>query len=77
MVLSEVLVTVSVVGGLSYVTDGQVLTLGLAVLVVLCAPVDVEMGRLMDERSSFRVGTGAGGAPEGTTEVDLSELVGI
>ena len=77
MVLGEVLVTISVVDRLSYVTDGQVLTGGLAILVVLGPTVGVEVGRFMDKRSSLGICTSVGGAPEGTAEVDPSKSVGI
>jgi len=77
VVLCEVLVTVGVVDGLSYITDSQVLTVSLTVLVVLVATVDVEVRGFMDKSPGLGIGTGVGGAPEGTTEVDLSELVGI
>ena len=69
--------TVGVVDRLGYVTDSQVLTRSLTILVVLGATIDVEVGRFMYKRSGLGIGTGVGGAPEGAAEVDLSESVGI
>jgi len=77
VILGEVLVTVGVVDGLSYVTDSQVLTCGLAILVVLVTTVYIEVGRLVDKRSGLGIGTCVWSAPEGTAQVDPSEMVGI
>jgi len=76
-VLGEVLVIIGVHDGLSWVRPSQILGFGLTVNVVLGATVDGEVGGLVDERPSLGVGTGGWGLPEGRTEPDLSELVGI
>ena len=57
------LMTVDNVDGLSYITNSRVLTVGLTVLVVLGATVDVEMGRLVDESSGLESAP-ALGAPQ-------------
>ena len=76
-VLGEVLVVIGVHDGPSWVTISQIHGTRPTVDVVLGATVDGEVGRLMDERSRLGVTTSAPGVPEGTTEVDLSKLVGI
>ena len=68
---------VGVEDGRSWVLDGQVLAVRLAVSVVPGATVGVEVGSLVDERSALGIGTGGGGLPEGTAKVDGSELIGI
>jgi len=60
-----------------WVADGQRLTTSLTVGVVIGTTVDGEVGGLVDKRSSPGIGTSVVGVPEGTAEVDLSELVGI
>jgi len=70
-------VTVGIVDGPIRVTDGQALAGGLAVGVITGATIDGEVGGLVDKRSGLGVGTGVGGVPEGTAQVDLSELVGV
>lgn len=77
IVLSEVLVTIGVEDGPTWVTFRQALTICTTVCIVLGATVEGEVGRLMDKRSSLGIGTGVGGLPEGAAEVDLSEFFGI
>jgi hypothetical protein len=60
-----------------WILDGQPLATGLTIIVVLALAVDGEVGRLVDKRSGLGVGTGGGGSPEATAEVDHSELVKI
>ena len=69
--------TVGVHDGLRWVGTGQAPAAGLTVSVVFGATVEGEVGRLVDERSGPGVGADVGGSPEGTTEVDLSEIIGI
>ena len=68
---------VGVEDGQSRVIDGQVFAGSLAVSVVLGTAVNGEVGSLVDKRPSLGIGAGGGGVPEGTAEVDGSELVGI
>ena len=63
--------------GLSWVGPSQVLGVSHTVDVVLGAAVYGEVGGLVDKRPSLGVGTGGWGIPEGGTEVDPSEYVGI
>lgn len=60
----------SVLYGLGLVDDGQPLGSGLTISEVTGGTVDVEVGRLVDKRSSSRIGTGVRGGPEERTEVD-------
>jgi len=76
-VLSEVLVIIGVLDGPSWVGPSQIRGVSYAVDVVLGAAVDGEVGGLVDKRPSLGVGTGGWGGPEGGTEVDPSEYVGI
>ena len=76
-VLGKVLVTVGVHDGPARVALSQRPASRLSVSVVGRSTVADEMRRLVDERSRPRIGTGVGGPPESTTEVDLSELVGV
>ena len=69
--------TVGIEDGLAWIVDGQLLRCILTGSVVLGPTVLGEAGRLVDKRSGLRVGTVEGSVPEGTAEVDLSELVGI
>jgi len=69
--------TVSVGDGLIRIKISQLLASGLTVDVVLGATVVVEVGSLMDKCSTLGVGAGGGRTPEGTTEVNGSELIGI
>jgi len=75
-ILSEVLVTVSVEDGLSYVVDCQALGFTLTVRVVFGAAVGPEMGRLVNERSSPGICPGIGGVLESRAEVNFSEISG-
>ena len=68
---------VGVEDGLGWGGYGHIHRIIVAVSVVIGATVDGEMGRLVDKRSSLGIGTGGWGPPEGTAEVDRSELVGI
>lgn len=68
---------VGVEDGLGWVGPSQVLGRTLTINVVTGATIDGEVGRLVNERSRPRVGTSVGGIPEGSAEVDQSELVGI
>ena len=68
---------VGVEDGLGWVGFGQVLGIGLTVNVVFSATVDGEVGRFVDKCSGLGVGTGVGGAPEGTAEVDRPEFVRV
>ena len=63
--------------GLAWVAHSQIHGTSRTVDVVLGATVDGKVGRLMDERSRLGVTTSGWGVPEGTTEIDPSELVGI
>ena len=76
-VLSEVLVTIGIHDGLLWVSPSQMLGSSVTVGVALEAAVDDEAEGLVDEDSSLGVGAGGRGVPEGTTQVDLPELVGI
>lgn len=60
-----------------WIVDGQVPGVNPAVNVIIGATVDEEVGRFVDERSGFGIGTCVRGTPEHTAEVDHSELVGI
>ena len=77
VILSEVFVTIGVEDGLVWVVPCQVPGFFLTVSVFIGATVVGEAGRHVDERSGLGIGTGGGGVPEGTAEVDRSELVGI
>ena len=77
VVLSEVLVTVGVVDGLGRVANSQTLTGGLTISPVIGTTVNNEVGGLMNKSSGLGVGTNVWSVPEGTAQVDLSELVGI
>ena len=68
---------VGVEDGLGWVGYGQFHRIILAVNIVISVTVDGEMGRLVDKCSSLGIGTGDGSPPEGTAEIDRSELVGI
>jgi len=69
--------TVGVHDGLRWVLNSQCLATGLAVSEVIGAAIEGEVGRLVDERSGLGVGTDVGGGPEGSAEVDCSELFGV
>jgi len=77
VILSEVLVTVGVVDGPSWVVDSQCLAGRLTISPVIGATVGGEMRGLVNERSCLGIGTCVGSGPEGTAQVDLSKLVGI
>ena len=77
VVLSEVLVTVGVVDGLGRVANSQTLTGGLTISPVIGTTVNSEVGGLMNKSSGLGVGTNVWSVPEGTAQVNLSELVGI
>ena len=62
---------------LRWVVDRKALTSGLAVLVVGRAAIRGEVGSLVDERSRLGIGTGAGGIPESTAQINGSKLAGI
>ena len=68
---------VSVVDGTSRVAGGQALAGRLTISVIVSAAVGGEVGRLMDKRSGLGIGTGVGGVPESTAQVNPSECVGI
>jgi len=68
---------VGVVDGPERVADSQVLAGSLTISPIIGATVDGEVGGLVNESSSLGVGTKVWSVPEGTAEVDLSELVGI
>jgi len=70
-------VSVGVEDGLRWVVDSQLHGSGLTVSVVAGPTIVGEVGRLVDDRSGPRIGTGVGGIPESTAEVDRTELVGI
>ena len=69
--------TVSVLDDQIWVVDGKLLGAVLTVSVVEGFTVDYEVGRLMDESSSSGIDTSVEGIPEGTAEVDNSEIVVI
>ena len=77
VVLSEVLVTIGVEDGPTWVAVRQLHTSSLTVSVVLCPTIDGKVGRLVDKCSSLGIGADGGSLPEGAAEVDLPELVGI
>jgi len=70
-------VTVGIVDGPSRVSDGQVLATSLTVDPIMGATVSGEVRGLVDKRSGLGIGTGVGGVPEGTTQVDHSVCVGV
>lgn len=63
--------------GLGRVVLSQLHTIFLSVSVVLGPTVNSEVGRLVDKRPGLGIGTGERGLPEGTTEVNRSEIFGI
>ena len=69
--------TVGVQGYQTWIVFGKLLGVGLTVSVVGGVTVGYEVRRLMDERSSSGIDTSVRGFPEGTTEVDNSEILGI
>ena len=69
--------TIGIQGYQTWVVFGELLGVGLTVSVVGGVTVGYEVGSLMDECSSSRIDTGVRGFPEGTTEVDNSEILGI
>ena len=75
--LGEVLMAVSVVDSLRWIADGQALAGRLTISMIAGTTVGGEVGGLVDERSGLGIGTSVRGVPEGTAQVDLSELVGI
>ena len=68
--------TVGVVDRHRRVTDSQALAGSLTISVIIGTTVDGEVGSLVDKRSGLGIGTGVGGIPKGTTEIDPSESVG-
>jgi len=76
-VLCEVLVAVGVEDGRIWVADGQGLAVVLTVSVVFGTTVDGEVRSLVDKRPGLGIGTGFRSVPEGTAEVDASEIIGI
>ena len=68
---------VGIEDGLSRVTDGQVLAVGLTVSVILGTAIDGEVGSLMDNRPGPGIRTGVGGVPEAVAEVDGPECIGV
>lgn len=68
---------VSIEDGLGWIVDGQVLRSSLSVNEVTGTTVDGEVGGLVDKRSGHGISAGVGSVPEGTTEIDRPELVGI
>ena len=68
---------VGIEDGLCWIGDGQLLSIILTINVIQGPAVDGEVGTLVDKRSGLGIGTGTWSVPEGTTEVDLSGLVGI
>ena len=69
--------TVGVVDGPIRVVIGQGLAGSLTVSPIIGTTVDGEVGGLVDKSSSLGVSANVGSVPEGTAQVDLSELVGI
>ena len=69
--------TVGVVDGTIWVADCQALAGRLTISPIVGTTVVGEVGGFVDERSGLGICTGVGGAPECTTQVDFSELVGI
>jgi len=70
-------VSVSIEHGLRRVVDSQLHGSSLTVSVVTGTTIGGEVRRLVDDRSGPGIGTGVGGIPESTAEVDRPELVGI
>ena len=68
---------VGVEDGSVWVVEGQVLASILTVSVVPSSTVLSEVGSFMDKRPCLGIGTGGRGVPEGTAEVDDSEIIGI
>ena len=66
---------ISVEDGRRWIAGGQVLGFILSGRVVFGATIGDEVGRLVDKCSGLGIGTGVGGAPEHTAEVDNSEFV--
>jgi len=77
VVLSKVLVAVGVVDGLGRVADSQTLAARLTINVIVGTTMSGKVGGFVDERSGLGIGTGVRGVPEGTAQVNLSELIRI
>jgi len=59
--------------GPRWAAGGQILGVSPTVNVVEGATVDDQAGSLVNSRSGLGIGTGFGGVPEGTAEVDNSK----
>ena len=74
-VLGEVLDIVSILNGEFRMVQGQLQGLPYAVPVLYDAAIESESGRLVDKYSRLGSDTSVVGYPEGTTEVDFSEII--
>ena len=61
----------------SRVALSQGLAVILTVSVVFGTTIDSEVGSLVDKCPGLGIGTGGRGVPEGTAQVDGSEIIGI